>query len=366
MLFQSQLGDLDDRLCPECGRKPSLGLDAPAIPAIPSAPLLPDFDHSLNPNPSHERHAPRRRKKNYFMLKLLFGWSALLALIIYGARWMYHDRPENRKPALTQSSVDNEVNAEEIHFINEVGPACNQTFSGFLNASTPEERNQFVLDPITTASRMARFYSLNPITKIDPSTLTLQKRAVLNLPSGKALETVWTSEDDVQLDAVFIHQGGEWRLDWDHFVRFSDYPWALFLAGSGEPQGEFRLLARERLADERKDSDTISMVLYAPRFGTLNDTGLQSPEFLIKRSSENGKLLAAAFKLEKKGERVFGVKIANTNTESLIRLRVKVKRIEENMERRFELEKVVACHWYSTDDPGVPVAAPPGPQPLGK
>ncbi len=300
------------------------------------------------------------------MLKLLFGWSALLALIIYGARWMYHDRPENRKPAITHSSVNTEVNEEEVHFINEVGPACNQAFSGFLNAGTPEERNQFVLNPISTASRMARFYSLNPITKIDPSTLTLQKRAVLDLPSGKALETVWTAENDIQLDAVFIHEGGEWRLDWDHFVRFSDYPWALFLAGSGEPQGEFRLLARERLADERKGSDTISMVLYAPRFGTLNDTGLQSPEFLIKRSSENGKLLDAALKLERKGKRVFGVKISNPNTESLIRVRVKVKRIEENMERRFELEKVVACHWYSTDEPGVPTAEPPAPQPLEK
>lgn len=367
VLFQSQLGDLDDRLCSECGRKPSLGINTPLVTSSMSGMLaLPDSDQTLDPNRTPERHTLRRRKKDYFMLKLLFGWSALLALIIYGARWMYHDRPENRKPAITHSSVNTEVNEEEVHFINEVGPACNQAFSGFLNAGTPEERNQFVLNPISTASRMARFYSLNPITKIDPSTLTLQKRAVLDLPSGKALETVWTAENDIQLDAVFIHEGGEWRLDWDHFVRFSDYPWALFLAGSGEPQGEFRLLARERLADERKGSDTISMVLYAPRFGTLNDTGLQSPEFLIKRSSENGKLLDAALKLERKGKRVFGVKISNPNTESLIRVRVKVKRIEENMERRFELEKVVACHWYSTDEPGVPTAEPPAPQPLEK
>ena len=297
------------------------------------------------------------------MLKLLLGWSALLALIIYGARWMYHDSNENRKSAVTQSAADSDMGGEEIHFLNEAAPSCNQALLGFLNAGTPEERNQFVVDPINTASRMARFYSLNPMAKIDPSTLTLQKTAVLNLPSGKALETIWSSDDDFQLDAVFINEGGEWRLDWDHFVRFSDYPWALFLAGSGEPEGEFRLLARERLADERKDSDTISVVLYAPRFGTLNDTGLQSPEFLIKRSSENGKLLDAAFKLEKKGKQVFGVKIANTNTESLIRLRVKVRRIEENMERRFEVEKVVACHWYSTDDPGMPVSEPAGPQP---
>ncbi|MEO8614523.1 MAG: hypothetical protein ABI600_05230 [Luteolibacter sp.] len=367
VLFQSQLGDLSGRLCPECGRNPSLGFDAlPAPTSMPRTPAPSDSDPALDPGRPHERHSLRRRKKNYFMLKLLLGWSALLVLIIYGARWKFHDNSENRKPVITESQVKTAIGQDEIHFINETAPLCNQAFAGFLNAGTPEERNQFVLDPINTASRMARFYSLNPMTNIDPSTLTLQKTALLNLPSGKALETIWTSKDDLQLDAVFINEGDEWRLDWDHFVRFSDYPWALFLAGSGEPQGEFRLLARERLADERKNSDTLSIVLYAPRFGTLNDTGLQSPEFLIKRDTENGRLLDAAFKLEKNGERVFGVKIENTNPESLIRLRVKVRRIEENMERRFELEKVVACHWYSSDEPGVQVSESPAPQPLEK
>ena len=362
MLFKSQLGDLSGRLCPECGRNPSLGYDAPlTILGLPRAPILQDADPALDSSRPRDRHTLRRRKKNYFMLKLFLGWSALLALIIYAAGWKFHDHSENRESVLTESPGKTAIGEDEIHFINESLPLCNQAFVGFLNAGTPEERNQFVLDPINTASRMARFYSLNPMTNIDPSTLTLQKAAQLNLPSGKALETIWTSKDDFQLDAVFIHEGDEWRMDWDHFVRFSDFPWALFLAGSGEPQGEFRLLARERLADERKNSDTLSIVLYSPRFGTLNDTGLQSPEFLINRNTENGRLLDAAFKLEKKGERVFGVKIANANPESLIRLRVKVRRIEDNVGRRFELEKVVACHWYSSDESGIPV-----PQPLEK
>ncbi len=310
-------------------------------------------EDSANP-PERGRHSVRKRKNSHLTLKLVTGWTILLALLILGARKMYHDPSEVRKPAAEEPAVKAAGQDEgENTFINETGPACNQVFAGFLSAGTPEARNQFVLSPIETASRMARFYDLNPIANIDPSTLHLVKAAQLSLPGGKALETLWNSTEGRQFDAVFIKEGDEWKLDWDHFVRFSDFPWPLFLAGSGEPVGEFRLLARERLAEERKTADTVSIVLYAPRFGSMNDTGIQSPEFLINRDSENGRLLDAAFKLQRNGERSYGVKIATANPEGLIRVRVRIRRVEKNMERHFELEKVVACHWYSIDDPGV-------------
>ena len=232
---------------------------------------------------------------------------------------------------------------------------------GFLSAGTPEARNQFVINPITTASRMARFYDLNPMVNISPETLAHLKSAVLHLAAGRAIETLWNTADGRQIDAVFVEQDNEWRLDWDHFVRFSTYPWALFLAGSGEEEGEFRLLARQRLAEERKDADDISIVLYAPRFGFANETGFQSPEFFVKRDTRNGRLLDAAFKLEKTGRRVFGLNLPNDNPEGLIRVRVKVRRIKNDVGSRFELVEVLACHWYSIDDPGVEISeAEPG------
>jgi hypothetical protein len=360
-------GDIEDRVCTECGRNPSIGFEPQqGDRRIPYAGHDTASVNASDAPGDRERHSLRKRKKSYFMLKLLIGWSILLGTIIFGARWMFHDRSESRRPPAVESPLKNQLSEDEIAFVNEAGPLCNQVFSGFLTAGAPEGRNQFVLSPITTASRMARFYGLNPITNIDPSTLRLASSAALDLPAGRALETIWNGPDDRQFDAVFIKDGGEWRLDWDHFVRYSDYPWALFLAGSGEPQGEFRLLARERLAEERKNADTISIVLYAPRFGSLNETGLQSPEFLIKRDSENGRLLDAAFKLERNGGRAFGVKISYPNSEGLIRLRVTVKRIEGNRERHFELENIIACHWYSVDAPGVQPSEIPSAQPSAK
>jgi hypothetical protein len=168
------------------------------------------------------------------------------------------------------------------------------------------------------------------------------------------------------LDAVFINENGEWRLDWDHFVRYSKHPWPLFLAGGGSTQGEFRLLARQRLADDRKNADTLSLVFYTPQLGRPSDLGSKSPEFLVKRDSKNGRLLEAAFNLEKSGKRAFGVNLPSNDPEGIIRVRVKVRRVDENDERHFVLEDVVACHWYSIDEPGMEVSDQPLDQPLDK
>ena len=200
---------------------------------------------------------------------------------------------------------------------------------------------------------MARFYNLGSFTDVDPASLTPTARAILNLPGGKAIETCWDSTDGKKLDAVFREEDGEWRLDWDHFVRYGDYPWSLFLAGSGPAEGEFRLLARERLADQRKKSPTISIVLYAPRFARPGETGFQSPEFLVARDTRDGQLLDAAFALARSGGHVFGSQLPQLNPEGMIRVRVKVQRVEVDRERKFVITGVLACHWYSVDDPGV-------------
>lgn len=292
------------------------------------------------------------------MLKLIAGWSLAILLIIFGARHRWGDKTKV-KPFVSKVHAVQTLSAEDAAFLNDNGQRISQSFSGFLGASNPEARNQFVLSPVTTASRMARFYAMNPLANILPETLVLKKSAILRLPSGNAIETLWSTTDGLQIDAVFVEQDGEWRLDWDHFARFSTYPWALFLAGSGEAEGEFRLLARQRLADERKNADALSIVLYAPRFGTPGETGFQSPEFLVKRDTRSGRLLDAAFKLEKEDKRPFGVNIPNPDPDEFIRIRVKVRRIEDPTERRFEIQDVIACHWYSVDVPGVEIPESP-------
>lgn len=307
------------------------------------------------------KRSSRKRKNLRIMVKLMLGWILLLALIVFGARKLWYSDPPSRgevTPALKVPVLD----AKDLDYMQTAGPYCIAAFQNFLNAGTPEARSQFVLSPVTTASRMSRFYGLNPLVNIRPDTLTLTANGLVRLPGGDAFEARWMAQNGKIYDAVFRKENDEWRLDWEHFARFSDYPWPLFLAGSGPEEGEFRLLARERLADERKNEPDISIVLYAPRFGAPEEAGFQSPEFLISRNTLDGQLLDAAFEQARAGNKVFGADMPDINPDGMIRVRVKVRRIEANDERSFEITGVTACHWYSVDDPGVePLVRQPPP-----
>lgn len=355
-LFQAKAGESEDRLCAKCGFDPCTGgLELPEEQVKPAKSVRKKSGDPL------AKRTTRTRKGSNIMLKLIGIWLVVITLLIIGARKIWHVEEPRKTPAKTTASAAGE--AEDTVFLNESIQKCVQAFSGFVAAGTPEARNQFVLSPISTAARMARFSSLNPAMKVDPATLELAGRSVVHLPDSKGIAIHWKSKDGKQYDAVFLEENGEWRLDWDQFARYSDYPWSLFLAGNGPSEGEFRLLARERLAEERKNADTISLMLYAPKFGIPGSTGFQSPEFLIPKNSPDGQLLVAAFKLARSGGQVFNSKLPDLNPDGLIRVRVKVRRVETNLERKFEITRVIACHWYSVDDPGV---APAPSEPVEK
>lgn len=351
-LFQSKTGDDDLRVCSQCGSDPSTGvMEAQVIISKVEKPVEPaDTSHEGEPR---KKRSVRKRRKSRFMLKLVLGWTAVLAIIVIGARLLFPEEDKQDLPPPVSEKKQEVISDEDMLLLDENLQKCGDVFAGFLQAGVPEQRNQFVLSPVTTASRMALFYSMNPLPVIQPDTLTPTANATLKLPGGKAIETLWTTQDGRRIDVVFREESGEWKIDWDHFARFSDYPWSLFLAGNEETEGEFRLLARERLAEERRNEETISLVLYAPRFGRPEESGFQSPEFLVSRRSRDGKLLDAAFELARQQKTIYQSKLPNLNPEGMIRVRVKVKRSEVNMERKFEITKVIACHWYSVDDPGV-------------
>ncbi len=299
-----------------------------------------------------KKHPKRRGKRNFLVLKIAVAWILLLAAIVFGARLIW--KPETTEPPnFVDANAPEPVPAEDLELLDAATQDCMRTLSGFLTASSPEERSQFVLDPIETAARMAQFYAQNPLESIDAATLGIVGRSVLHFPGARGIEVQCKSADGRFLDAAFREQRGEWRLDWDHFARYSDFPWPLFLAGSGADTGEFRLLARERLADERKSAPTISLVLYAPKFGYAKEAGFASPEFLVDRASADGRMLEAAFQLARANERPFDNRLPRMDPDGMIRIRAKIRRIEKDGRRHYEIERVAACHWYSEKVPGV-------------
>ena len=369
------MGDAYDHRCTKCGRDPSLGITAaPARAEVPTTAATPATVLPTHSNAHRERNkkSAHRPKPNRLMAKLVIGWVITTVLLALAIRWIWpEDARHNAGKVSSIDSVKGSTGDESVVKIHKALNSCLAVLGGFLSANTPEERNQFVLNPVATAGRMARFYSLNSLTRIDPKKVTNTVNSLLDLPTGQALESRWSTTDGRTFDCVFVQQEGEWHLDWDHFARYGDYPWSLFIAGDGPQEVELRLLVRERLAQERNDSPFMSLAFYAPRFGHPDQIDSHAPEFLVRRDSTDGRLLAAAFKKHAAGESMFGSKLASMEAQGMIRVRVKIRRLpaESEASQKFELVKVIACHWLAIDDPGVqaldsepkPVAPKPPP-----
>ena len=354
-LFQSQAGDLDSRVCSKCGASPELGLESPANDRQ-SKSLTPESPQPVSHRGRSKSKGPSNGHRN-LLLKIIIGWVLVLAAIIFGANLLW--REEEPAPIINQAPDPQQSlpSPEDQDALQKALPMCTETLQRYFAAATLEEKSQFVLSPAKTTTKMAHFYSANPIERVAPAELILSEHHILNLADGWAIETLWNIKDSRRIEAVFRKEGDAWKLDWNEFARYSEQPWALFLAGSGEPEGEFRLLARERLAKERKNEEDISVILYAPRFGDLGDTGFQSPEFNVVRTTPEGKLLSEAFRLKRQGQAIYQSALSRLDPDEMIRVRVRVQRSETDGVRKFIITRVIACHWYESDDSGIEVTA---------
>jgi len=92
--------------------------------------------------------------------------------------------------------------------------------------------------------------------------------------------------------------------------------------------------------------------MLAPVFGSAGETGMQSPDFVIDRQSDEGLLIGAAFASREEGTRPFRQTLAALDPPGDIRVHVRVKRSEFGGNRTFTLEKVIACHWIDSKEVG--------------
>lgn len=354
-MFRARTGEHEQRRCDSCGRDPSLdqwdvGISSPAVV------LPPPRERADSPAVEEAPKVRRRRKKNTVLIMFVLWAGFMGGLVLLGRHfWRSPDEKAQRdtrdKPRSAASYLEEKLLKENL-------PAIYQTFAAHVVAANNEQRAQTVHDPIRVAPRMMRFFELNSLIRLDPENMAPRSSKVLRLPEGDVVEMLWTSEDRVY-DTAFSRNEGEWRLDWEHFARYSDFPLSLFLAGSGPDEAEFRLFARERLAEEREHEPEISVVLYSAVAGKPREAGVQTPEFLVPRHSPAGKRLVAAFRQAREGVRPFDSQLEVEEPGDLIRVRVRIRRTEVDGVRTYEITDVPACHWYGTTNAaGVPEEEP--------
>ncbi|QTN31821.1 hypothetical protein HZ994_05590 [Akkermansiaceae bacterium] len=358
-LFGSELGHDANRLCGICGQKPGTGVWPSSGPGNGTSlrdDAVASFANKGQALDEGGQRAVRKKKRKNLMLRLVVVWALLMGLAIWwhNRRTGLADKIQGMQVARTDMA-EGTLADERIALLTAALPDCHRALGGFLTAGTPEGRNQFVADPIPTAGRMATFYASNPFPSVDAKNIRRVGQEPLKIGDEWVINTRWKEgADGAIFDAVFLRKGGTWQLDWEHFSRYGDHPWALFLAGGGPEEGEFRLLAREVSGDGGADrgGSRLRFELISPVFGKPLETGISSPIFVIERRSDEGILLEAAFAARRDGRSIFGSTMEPMEPDGLIRVRVQVRRGEFGGKRSFELRKVIACHWIESDVTG--------------
>lgn len=294
-----------------------------------------------------------RQKKNNTLILIVVVWLGFILLLVFVAGKFGGKPTGSSKPSAGIASAGRMSMADQ-RLLEKNSRRLLQTMAGYAVSANNEQRSQFVADPIRVSPKMENYFAKNPLIRVDMETMKTRSANVLKLPEGDAIE-VWWQSGDLFYETLFVGDEREWKLDWEHFVRYSDEPFSLFLAGTGEAEAEFRLLARERLAGERAKEPEISLALYAPVSGKPRETGVESPEFLVPRHEPDGRRLSAAFAMKRRAENPFGSMSTSMDPDDMIRVRVRLRRTESDEGKLFQIVEVIACHWYGvTDDFGVP------------
>lgn len=356
-LFRSEPGHSESRECAVCHQKPGTGIWAEeAAHPVLKAGQAGGFGKSAEIMDDGGKRAIRKKRGKNLAMRIVVAWMLMLGLAIAVRHFL--NRSDKEKE-IGMHGVDNMAEGtmadERVALMASALPQCHQALAGFLTAGTPEARNQFVADPIRTAARMAAFYGSNPFPNVDLKMVSRVGQQPLKVGGEWMIETRWQEgEGGACFDAVFRRGPGGWMLDWDHFARYGDTPWALFLAGEGSQEAEFRLLARKVSGGDvaGQAGSGLRFELLSPVFGKPLETGAVSPEMVVARRSDEGLLLEAAFKAKEEGKPLFGSLMETMEPEGLIRVRVRVKRGEFGGVRSFDLSKVIACHWMSSDEVG--------------
>jgi hypothetical protein len=311
-----------------------------------------------------QRQQPRQRdrqgqKKARYLMYFVTSWIIVLGLAAVGLKRMWPDEPP--KPSADYEEKDPGLSEEDLGLLQEHTEDATKHFKEFLAAPDPAARSVHVLRPEQTVSRMVRYYEDNPQLP-DEEQINPLMRNLIHTPAGPAIETLWRKESGKIFEAVFFEEKGDWKLDWDAFVRSCSEPWGLFLTGEGEGDGSFRVLARERLGATGRSAETIGLVLTIPREGRPGEATLPSPEIRVVRATPLGRAIEEAFAARAQNRGAFRSRTFGHDPQEMIRLHVKLKRSGGgDEERKFEITELLAPHWLEL--PFTPIKAEAGENP---
>lgn len=346
--FGAEVGSGMPEHCPECGKHPRVDPSEVAfVQASGSSGSKSSVRKSegASSDGGRSRGGSKRKRESNGLAVFVGIWVVILVVLAGAVKFFQGSDKGGEELGFGIASDEQRIITEELH-------ECKRKVVEFLEAGAPESRVEFVINPVETLKRMSGWQQDITFSSSgeDPSYSIID---VIETPQGKAIETVWEVTGNRRVEAVFFEDDkGEWKIDWANMVRYSELDWALFLLGTDDEEGEFRLLARRRSEVSSGEGTIASVVLIGPRAGLPGELGASSPEVVVDPNSRIGRVLSEAFAKRDAGEGIYGSQASQLDPKGMIRLRVTVMR-EGGTERSFVIREILACHWYDFDDLGL-------------
>lgn len=339
-LFKAAADPEQRGLCPDCGGDPC-GEEEEVTPAGPVK--VRRKIRKKQSSRTSTRSGEGRKAKALMVFVILWVMLLVAGALFLNRLWQSPLPPSSETPLLSPEEI------EEQRLIREHFDECGNRLLEFLRAPETGAQAVHVLGGGRTVQRMARVQQFNPSYTTDEA-LEIQRYGVIRTPAGRGIETLWKLGEEKSIEVVFFEEEGEWKIDWDAYARAGSESWPMFLAGRGRGQGDFRLLARERIGADGRDDEFIGLVLYSTRFGYPGEAVSPSPEVKVERNSPMGRQIEDAFKARAEGVAAFGSRLGDIDPDGMIRLRVRVSRSGED-ERVFQIDELLACHWLGFSEP---------------
>lgn len=334
--------DADQRgLCPECGGDPETGDETAGTTPEP----VRIRRKVRKPKERTDRSKRHRNSHGRSKARALAIFVILWGVVLGGAAvWLKKLSPDaSDATSVVDTQAIGGQAMEDSRLLQDQLEGCGKRLAQFLSAKNIGGQSPHVLRADKILPEMARSLQFNPIFQVEAAISPLSYQ-VIHTPAGRAIETMWKQDDGKQAEAVFFEEEGEWKIDWHALTRAGSEPWALFLSGRGKGEGEFRLLARERIGANGRDPEFIGLVLYAPRPGHPGEAVSPSPEIRVTRASEMGRAIEEAFASRATDLGPFGSGVVKYDPDDMIRLHVRVTR-EGEEERVFRISQLLATHW---------------------
>lgn len=331
-----------DAVCTECGERP---FSNSGFASVTNLAKVEDTDqsHGVPGQDVADFVSMQKVRRKRQARMAIYLWVGLLVVGVGLA--MYHQQDWGG-----DSVEQNEFIVENREFQKKSRIASNEAlkvYDKFLASKDENEESQYIVDGVSKLLLLKNH--TDSISAFKP-TMPLQLLMTGYSDEGEypRVELMFKDGSSKQFEAVFWQTSDGWKLDWEHYVRFSASDWGQFLARPTQNNDqEFRLYVRRRHVGSGGSQGKLQLVFYMPSV-VGGSRLLESPQVNLASDSPIFAELNDGFdELEKVGDdRLIG------HNDSAGFLRVKATlgfEPDSEGKPKLELKSIQAQHWMEFD-----------------